>query len=47
MNSSGNINEVIKTVLNFFIQKLHNHLKAPKALKSTKSIKSTKSTKKH
>ena len=33
---SSNINEVIKTTLNFFIQKLHNHKKAQNAYKQTK-----------
>ena len=32
----SNINEVIKTTLNFFIQKLHNHKKAQNAYKQTK-----------
>ena len=31
--ASSNINEVIKTVLNSFIQKLHNHKKAQSAYK--------------
>ena len=32
---SSNINEVIKTTLNFFIQKLHNHKQAQNAYKQT------------
>ena len=35
-NVSSNINEVIKTTLNSFIQKLHNHKKAQNAYKRTK-----------
>ena len=34
--ASSNINEVIKTVLNTFIQKLHNHKKAKNAYKRIK-----------
>ena len=33
---SGNINEVIRAILNFFIQKFHNHKKAQNAYKRTK-----------
>ena len=33
---SSNINEVISAVLNFFIQKFHNHKKAQNAYKRTK-----------
>ena len=33
---SSNINEVIRTILNFFIQKCHNHKKAQNAYKRTK-----------
>ena len=33
---SSNINDVIKTTLNFFIQKNHNHKKAENAYKRTK-----------
>ena len=32
----SNINEVIKTTLKFFIQKLHNHKKVQNAYKRTK-----------
>ena len=33
---SSNINEVIKAILNFFIQKLHNHKKTQNACKRIK-----------
>ena len=33
---SSNINEVIKTILNFFIQKFHEHKKHKNAYKQTK-----------
>ena len=33
---SSNINEVIRAILNFFIQKFHNHKKAQNAYKRTK-----------
>ena len=33
---SSNINEVIRAILNFFIQKFHNHKKAQNAYKQTK-----------
>ena len=33
---SSNINEVIRTILNFFIQKCHNHKKAQNDYKRTK-----------
>ena len=33
---SSNINEVIREVLDFFIQKFHNHRKAQNAYKGTK-----------
>ena len=35
-NNSSNINEAIKTTLNFFIQKFHNHEKAQNAYKRIK-----------
>ena len=35
-NISSNINEVIRAILNFFIQKLHNHKKAQNAYKQIK-----------
>ena len=34
--AGGNINEVIRTILNFFIQKFHNRKKAQNAYKQTK-----------
>ena len=34
---SSNINEVIRTILNFFIQKCNNHKKAQNAYKRTKT----------
>ena len=33
---SSNINEVIRAILDFFIQKFHNHKKAQNAYKQTK-----------
>ena len=33
---SSNINEVIRAILDFFIQKFHNHKKAQNAYKRTK-----------
>ena len=33
---SSNINEVTKAILNFFIQKFHNHKKSQNAYKRTK-----------
>ena len=33
---SSNINKIIRTISNFFIQKLHNHKKAQNAYKQTK-----------
>ena len=47
---SSNINEVIKTVLNFlffFLQKDFARTKSTKRTQGTKGTKSTKSTKKH
>ena len=34
--ASSNINEIIKAILNFFIQKFYNHKKAQNAYKRTK-----------
>ena len=34
---SSNINEVIRAILDFFIQKFHNHKKAQNAYKQTKT----------
>ena len=44
---SRNINEVIRTVLNFFFFFYKKILHAPKAQKALKAPKSTKSTKRH
>ena len=37
----SNVNEVIKTILNFFIQNFHNHKKAQNAYKRIKIKKKT------
>ena len=47
LDVSSNINEVIKTVLNFLSFILRKDFACTKSIKSTESTKSTKSTKKH
>ena len=41
-NNSSNVNEVIRSILDFFIQKFYNHKKAENAYKRTKLKKAPK-----
>ena len=34
---NSNINEIIRTIIDFFVQKFHNHKKAQNAYKRTKT----------
>ena len=45
-NNSSNVNEVIKTILDVFIQKLHAHKKAQTAYRRTKIKNALKNTSK-